>query len=136
MGMEKGKRSRHPLEPEPTPEELAALEAKVRAANAEIMQKLRKKPAWMIGETSTYGEVLEFEAYTMPLKHRQMIDVCERAAESLSELAQMYDDNPKERERWLGRADEYRRRVEEMRRQSWTYRVISEGAKKEISELR
>jgi hypothetical protein len=121
-------------EKEPTPEEIAALEKQTKAAYEEYLKNKDKKPDWMIDENSTMGEVLEFQAVTMPFKIQQMIDICDSQANSLSDFAENLDD-PQDREYWLEHAEQLRQHAEKMRLQKGMYRKVSEDAKKELDEL-
>ena len=124
---------------DPTPEELVELEKKAIEAEKvwhEYLQTKDKKPDWMIDKNSSLGEVLEFTAYTLPFKHQQIIEMYEAHAKSLSDLAEIFDDQPEEKEKWLNIAEDCRKKAEEMRQKNWMYRLVSENAIEELDEVR
>jgi hypothetical protein len=124
---------------DPTPEEIADLEKRAKEADKvwqEYLKTKDNKPDWMIDENSSHKEVLEYRAYTMPFKLQQMIDILEEQGNSLSDFAyNVYDDDPKERERWLKMAEDARQQAHDLRQKKWIYRQIADDAKKELREL-
>lgn len=118
-----------------TPDNLAQREKEVFEEWGRIQESLKKKPSWMIDENSTFGEVLEFHAITMPFKWRQIIEIEEQTAQRLSEFAKIFHDRPKEKAKWLKHAETSRRHAEEMRQKTWMIRRTAEIAQKEIDEL-
>lgn len=117
-----------------TPENMDEIAAEQDAIWKELQRKMKEKPDWMIDENSTYGEVLEFQAVTIPFKYQQLIEIEENAANRLSEFAKILKD-PKEREQWLKSADGHRRHANEMRLKLNGARKAAEVAKRELDDL-
>ena len=88
-----------------TPENMDRISAEMDAEYQEYLKNKDKKPNWMIDENSTYGEVLEFHAVTIPFKYDQLIEIEENSAKRCREFAKGLK-NPKDRDRWLKSADE------------------------------
>lgn len=118
-----------------TPEGLAELEKKAKAADIEIEKLLKKKPAWMIDEHSSVGEILEFEAVTMPFKWQQMIEISEKLANDTFELAKIFGHDPEKKERYLKHAEDWRKRAADMRERNWLIRAGAEEAAGELEGL-
>lgn len=107
--------------------------------NAEWQEYLKnkaagKKPSWMIDDNSTYGEVLEFHAVTIPFKYQQLIEIEENAAKRIRDFAKILED-PKKREHWLKRADEAEAHANEMRLKQAGVRKNAARAREELEGL-
>ncbi len=117
-----------------TTENMDRIAADMEAGWEMFEEKLKKKPDWMIDGNSTYGEVLEFHAVTLPFKYQQLIEVEERRAASCRDIARMMEDSM-EREWWLRRADEAESHAAEMRLKLSAVRKTARVAKKELEDL-
>jgi hypothetical protein len=117
-----------------TPENMDRIADDIEKEWQIIKEKMKEKPSWMIDENSTYGEVLEFHAVTIPFKYEQLIEIEENAANRLSELAKSFK-NPKDRGYWLKSADQHRRHANEMRLKLGMFRKNAERARKELEGL-
>jgi hypothetical protein len=117
-----------------TPENMDRMSADMNAEWHEYLKHKGEKASWMIDENSTYGEVLEFHAVTVPFKYQQLIEIEEQAADRCRELARTMKD-PKDRERWLLSADRAEAHENEMRLRLNGVRKGAEAARKEIDKL-
>lgn len=121
---------------DPTPDEIARIEDQAKEAEKvwqEYLKHKDEKPAWMPGPEASEKEWLEYQAYTIPFKYQQMIEILEQQANSLSDFAyNVYDDDPKNRQKWLKDAEGFRQQAQEMREKWWIYRAAADQAKKEL----
>lgn len=117
-----------------TPENMDRIKADMDEEWREFLKHRDEKPSWMIDENSSYGEVLEFHAVTVPFKYRQLIEIEEGAAVHCREIARILKD-PKEQERWLKSADRAEAHANEMRLKLESVRKVADKAMKEIDEL-
>lgn len=119
-----------------TPENMDRIAADIDAEYQKYLKEKAegKKPAWMIDENSTYGEILEFHAVTIPFKYQQLIEIAENQAKRLRDFAEIPKD-PKEREHWLKRADEAEAHANEMRLKQSGVRKNAARAREELEGL-
>lgn len=110
------------------------IKADMDAEWQEYLKHKDQEPSWMIDENSTYGEVLEFHAVTVPFKYKQLIELEEGAAARCRELARIMKD-PKDREEWLESADRAEAHANEMRLKLEGVRKVADRARREIDEL-